>query len=98
MQATSSVTQMTEEQMTLKRVQEEHTARQTTISQQHTTPVETAIPMQPDESGPSPYYGADFCVPIGPDFSLVTGLCSCLFYLLIARAVSKFLLSLLHGS
>lgn len=33
-------------------------------------PMPTPIP-----GVPSPYHAVDFCVPIGPDFSLVTGLC-----------------------
>jgi len=28
---------------------------------------------EPVPTGPSPYHGTDFCIPVGPDFSLVTG-------------------------
>ena len=38
----------------------------------------SVIPVEPMPSPlpgvPSPYHAVDFCVPIGPDFSLVTGL------------------------
>ena len=41
----------------------------------------TVVPVEPMPSPipgvPSPYHGVDFCIPVGPDFSLVTGLYCC---------------------
>jgi len=61
------------QQQTMQTAQSQVTS--THVSQQQTTTTTqttSVIPMQPDESVPSPYHGADFCVPIGPDFNLVT--------------------------
>ena len=47
----------------------------------HTALAAGVIPVEPMPAAipgvPSPYHAVDFCVPVGPDFNLVTGLCVC---------------------
>ena len=50
----------------------------TTMTTATHTPLSAAvIPVEPMPAPipgqPSPYHGVDFCIPVGPDFSLVTG-------------------------
>jgi hypothetical protein len=48
-----------------------------TLSSVQTTSVQSAVQaaqvQESVSSSPSPYHAADFCIPVGPDFSLVSG-------------------------